>query len=209
MEFLAGQLGRPSGIAGRAVGLLLNRGNRRLIERGVEAVAAAPGNVVADVGFGGGVGLELLLDRVGTKGMVYGVEISETMLAGARRRYADEPRVRLFEATMDRLPFDDAALDGIVTTNTIYFLDDLAAAFAELARVLAPTGRLVIGIGDPAMMAEMPFTRTGFELRPVDDVIAALGAAGLTLVDHPRVGEGDKAFHLLVAEHRVTEPRQA
>lgn len=81
------QLGRPTGLVGRLVGRLLNRGNRGFILAAVDAAEPSKGATVAEIGFGGGAGLALLLDRVGPTGVVHGIEISETMLAGARRRF--------------------------------------------------------------------------------------------------------------------------
>jgi arsenite methyltransferase len=49
-------------------------------------------------------------------------------------------------------------------------------------------------------MAREPVTAHGFRIRPVAEVQPALTAAGLTLVDHRRVGSGPHAFHLLVAQ---------
>ena len=69
-----------------------------------------------------------------------------------------------------------------------------------LTRVLSPAGRLVLGFGDPMAMAREPVTAHGFRIRPVAEVQPALTAAGLTLVDHRRVGSGPDAFHLLVAQ---------
>ena len=67
---LAGQLRRPHGVAGRAMGSMLNRANRAAVSAAVDALAPAPGQVTADIGFGGGLGLALLLGRVGTTGRV-------------------------------------------------------------------------------------------------------------------------------------------
>ena len=81
-RFLAGlarQLGHPQGLAGRIVGARLDRANARMVAAAVDATRADPGATVADVGFGGGAGLALLLDRVGPGGIVHGVEISEAM----------------------------------------------------------------------------------------------------------------------------------
>ncbi len=119
---VATQLGRPSGPLGRVIGRLLNRGNRAVITAAVDAARANPGCAVLDVGFGGGAGLGLLLDRVGPGGDVHGVEISQTMLTRARRRFRRElsdRRLHLHDATMDRLPLPDASIDAVVSTNTI------------------------------------------------------------------------------------------
>ncbi|MBA3799728.1 MAG: SAM-dependent methyltransferase, partial [Geodermatophilaceae bacterium] len=78
---LARQLGRPSGVRGRLVGGLLNRANRRTVAEAIEGLALPSGAVVADIGFGGAVGLGLLIAEVGAAGQVHGVELSQTMLS--------------------------------------------------------------------------------------------------------------------------------
>src|SRR6478609_1704268 len=116
---LARQLGEPTGFAGRVVGRLLNRGNRSIVIAAVAAAGCGPANEVADIGFGGGVGLDLLLDCEGT--VVHGVEMSETMLAQAERRFSDaiaRGRLHLHSGRMESLPLGDSALDAIITTNT-------------------------------------------------------------------------------------------
>src|ERR1700760_5131170 len=84
---VAKQLGHPSGVRGRLIGAALNRGNRRFVHAAAQALDARPGAVVADIGFGGGIGLTYLLAGVGRSGHVHGVEVSETMLSSAARRY--------------------------------------------------------------------------------------------------------------------------
>ncbi|MBI5338282.1 MAG: class I SAM-dependent methyltransferase [Mycolicibacterium rufum] len=198
---VARQLGQPSGLAGRAVGRLLNRGNRSVVVAAVAATDCGPGADVADIGFGGGVGLDALLGR--GVAVVHGVEMSETMLAEAKRRFSEpiaRGRLRLHSGRMQDLPFDDSALDAIISTNTIYFVPDLAAALKELARVLRPGGRLVLGVGDPGQMSKMPFTRHGFRLRPIDELVPAIREAGFDRIEDKRVGDGQGAAHLLVGE---------
>ncbi|MBX7450993.1 methyltransferase domain-containing protein [Mycolicibacterium sp. 3033] len=198
---LARQLGEPSGFAGRIVGRLLNRGNRSIVAAAVAAAACRPAAEVADIGFGGGVGLGILLDS--DAAVVHGVEMSETMLTGAKRRFSDSiarGRLRLHSGRMESLPLDDSALDAIISTNTIYFVPDLLAALREFARVLRPGGRLVLGVGDPSQMSKMPFTRHGFRLRPVDELLPVIREAGFGKTEDRRVGDGDDAFHLLVCD---------
>jgi arsenite methyltransferase len=198
---LAAQLGRPTGFGGRLVGRMLNRGNRAVVLGSVQAADVNDGQTAVDVGFGGGIGLALLLDRVGEGGQVHGVEISGTMLAGARRRFQadlEASRLHLHDAAMDRLPLADASVDGLISTNTIYFIEDLDSAFAELARVLRPSARAVLGVGDPAAMTEMPVTKHGFRLRPIAEVTERLAGAGLRVAEDRRVGDGIRKFHLLV-----------
>lgn len=202
MAGLARQLGRPEGMRGRAVGAALNRGNRRTVSAAIDALELSAGATAADVGFGGGVGLGLLLRRVGAHGHVAGAEISPTMIDAATKRFRREiaaGRLTLHGAPMNELPLAADSLDGIVTVNTIYFIDDLENAFAELARVIKPSGRVVIGIGDPEAMARMPMTEHGFRLRAVDEVTDNMRRAGLAPGEHERVGKGGRVAHVIVA----------
>ncbi|WP_280407200.1 class I SAM-dependent methyltransferase [Nocardia brasiliensis] len=201
LSTVAGQLGNPHGLLGRGVAVVLNRANKRAIEAAVAAAAIRPGQTAADLGFGGGAGLSLLLARIGNSGTVHGVEISPDMLARARSAFAREitaGRLRLSEGSLTALPLADHSLDGAITVNTIYFVADLDAACAELVRVVRPGGRIVIDIGDPDTMAKIPFTPYGFRLRPVAEVITALEQAGCT-VDHQQIATQPISYHLLIA----------
>ena len=106
--------------------------------------------------------------------------------------------------TLNDLPLNDGSVDGLITVNTMYFVDGLEDAFREIARVLRPSGRAVIGLADPDAMASMPLTAQGFRLRPVDEVIHLLREAGLPDVRHERLGDGDHAYHLLIGSRFQT-----
>ncbi|WP_372512970.1 methyltransferase domain-containing protein [Mycobacterium cookii] len=201
MAAVAGQLGRPHGLVGRGVAVLLNRGNRPAVAGAVDAAEATAEKSVADIGFGGGLGLDLFLRRVGPQGTVYGVEVAEDMLTRARARFASQieaGRLRLVNGSLTALPLEDGSLDAAISVNTAYFVSDVDAACAELARVLRPGGRAVLGIGDPAAMARLPFTAYGFNLRPIAEIVATMENAGFMDVEQRRLGEVAIAHHLLV-----------
>jgi ubiquinone/menaquinone biosynthesis C-methylase UbiE len=197
----ARQLGHPSGWRGRLISRALNRGNHALVQAAVDATDVAGGQAAADIGFGGGVGLGLLLDRVGPSGTVHGIDVSTTMVVQARRRMARQcaaGRLSLEIGSMTDLPLVDDVLDAVITVNTVYFVDDLEAAFKELARVLRPGGRLAVGVADPVAMARMPVTAYGFRLRPIDELAAAMTAAGLVDVRTERLPGPPVARHLVI-----------
>ncbi|SEF37196.1 Methyltransferase domain-containing protein [Amycolatopsis pretoriensis] len=196
---LARQLGHPSGLRGRIVGAMLNRRNRAAVVKAVAALELSGTEQALDIGFGGGLGLGLLLRKTAT---VQGVEISKTMLDRARgtfRREIAAGRLVLSGGPMTALPLDDGSVDAIVTTNTVYFVDDVDLAFAEVARVLSPGGRFVLGVGDPDLMGRAPMlVDNGFRIRPLSELEAALTAAGLTPLRHEEFAHSGLGFHLLV-----------
>jgi len=198
---VSGQLGRPHGLVGRGVALLLNRGNRQAVIAAAEA-AAAGGNAVADIGFGGGLGLKVLLQLVGRHGTVYGIELSDDMLSRARAQFATQiaaGSMKLVHGSLTSLPIGDKSLDAAITVNTLYFVDDLDAACAELFRVIRVGGVAVVGIGEPDAMARLPFTVYGFRLRPIPEVVAALRNAGFGQVEDRRL-DAAVPHHLLIAQ---------
>jgi arsenite methyltransferase len=201
----AAQLGKPAGLRGLVVGSMLNRTNRGLIAIAVDALELKTGATAADLGFGGGVGLALLLERVGPGGHVVGVDISPTMVRRATRQFAREiaaGRMQVQAGSLTRLPLQDDSVQGAITVNTVYFIAELDRVFSELARVITSSGRAVVGIGDPETMARMPMTSYGFRLRSLDEMAGVANSSGLVLQDHRRAGEGDAAAHLLVLAHR-------
>jgi len=179
MAGLARQLAHPQGVRGRLVGAMLNRANRTAVTAAVKALPLTDGDTVADLGFGGGIGLELLLRHVGTSGHVDGVDVSATMLRHAARRFRRDVatgRLALHAASMTHLPLATDSLDGAISLNTIYFIRDLDLAFVELARVIKCSGRVVIGLGDPDAMTGTPLTQHNFRLRPPSAAWVAVSA---------------------------------
>jgi arsenite methyltransferase len=200
LSTVAGQLGHPHGVLSPLVARALNRGNERAIAAAVESVEIPSGAVAADIGFGGGVGLQLLLDRVGDGGVVHGIEIADDMLRRARSRFSGDVRsgrLQLSSGSLTALPLEEGSADAVITVNTVYFISDLDAACSELARVLRPGGRAVIVIGDPDVMAKLPFAPHGFTIRPVGEIAAALQNSGLE-VEQRRVDDKPIPRHLLI-----------
>ncbi len=203
---MARQLRHPSGLAGRLVGMGMNRSNRRDITAAVDALSPAEGSVVADIGFGGGLGIELLLARVGTAGRVHGIEISSAMLNRAARRFRRETadgRLRLQVGSLTALPLPDSSLDGAITVNTIYFVDELEQVFSELSRTLKPSGHAAIGIADPDWMRELSLTAFGFRVRTMSTITQTAVDAGLILDDHRRGGQVPHPYHVLVVSQQA------
>jgi arsenite methyltransferase len=192
---LSRQLSHPSGPGGKVVARLMNRGNRTLNDRVIARLDVKWGDRVLDLGFGGGLTFAPLWERGAT---VVAIDRAEDMVAAARARFADAVaagRLELHAGDVARLPLADGAVDRVLTVNTVYFWSDLAAAFREVRRVLAPGGRLVVAIRDMAVMRRLD--PTVFTLRSPEAVAAALRDAGFAeaAVETPP----DRKTHLIVA----------
>ena len=134
-----------------------------------------------EVGFGGGGLLAMIVDA--TEGEVTGVDLSEAMVARARRRFAKVPRLRLHVGSVDALPLADASVDKACSVNNIYFWPDPEAAMAELARVIRPGGRLAIAFEPPEELRKWPGHRFGFRLFDEAEVRSLMIEAGFANID--------------------------
>ena len=131
---------------------------------------------VLEVGFGGGAMLAMLMDA--TTGRLVGVDVSEAMVARARRRFRRHTRVILYRASVEKLPLEDASVDKACSVNNLYFWPDPAAGMAELRRVLDPAGRLAIAFEPPEELRKWPGHRHGFRLFEEDEVRRLMEEAG-------------------------------
>jgi demethylmenaquinone methyltransferase / 2-methoxy-6-polyprenyl-1,4-benzoquinol methylase len=104
----------------------------------VSAVPVGPGDRVLDVATGTGMVAAALVRRHGCH--VVGLDQSAEMLARARARLGDDPRVELRVAEAERLPFPDASFDALTFTYLLRYVDDVPATLRELARVVRPGG---------------------------------------------------------------------
>jgi ubiquinone/menaquinone biosynthesis C-methylase UbiE len=101
---------------------------------------------VLDVGFGGGVGLALVLRRL-TSGRATGIDISDEMVSAAGRRFTEDVRagrLRVVRGDVAAIPFADASFDRVYSVNTVFFWPDPATGMAEIHRALRPGGVAVI-----------------------------------------------------------------
>ena len=202
--FLIDQLSHPRGAFAPVTAALLNGFNARTILAGISALDLRAGQRVVEVGFGGGLSLPLLLRAVGGKGQVFAVETSEEMLARVRRRFIVQRlqgRLRLERATIEALPLGDESFDAALSINTIPFWTDVDEGMRELARVLAPGGRLVLGIASPQEMMTSGMATQGHRVVVPERLGARLDRYGFELLEQRASADGTA---LLVAE-RIDE----
>ena len=124
---------------------------RRRIVR--DAIAAAPGERVLDVGCGPGFYCLELSEDVGASGTVVGVDSSPAMLELARRRCAGRRGIDLREGEATTVPARDGEVDAVISVQVLEYVADVGAALAELLRVLRPGGRALVFATDWATLA--------------------------------------------------------
>jgi ubiquinone/menaquinone biosynthesis C-methylase UbiE len=113
-----------------------------LQEPALEALRLTADDRLLDVGCGTGAAV-----REAAAGVerAVGVDLSSAMVARARELAVDLPNVEFHEADSERLPFADGAFTAILCTTSFHHYPDPRQATLQMARVLAPGGRLVIG----------------------------------------------------------------
>lgn len=114
------------------------------------------GEVVLDLGSGGGLDVFLASKLVGPKGRAIGIDMTPEMIERARAnaKAGGYENVEFHLATIDRLPLPDASVDCVISNCVINLAPDKQAVFGEIARVLKPGGRLAVS--DIALKHDLP-----------------------------------------------------
>jgi ubiquinone/menaquinone biosynthesis C-methylase UbiE len=139
--------GRPTGVLGRIGGLILARFNRDFAEEIVALLDVHAAERVLEVGFGPGVGIELLASAA-SMGKVAGIDPSKEMVeqASARNAAAIRPgAVDLHQGSVESMPFEDSSFDTALAINGMQVWPDVPAGLREICRVLTGGGRVALG----------------------------------------------------------------
>ena len=173
--FLMRMFGRPTGVLGSLGGVIMARMNRDAAAQVIELLSVRPDDEVLEIGFGPGVAIQLLLQRLST-GTVAGVDQSQEMVMQAAARNADalrNRRVDLHYGSSERLPFADQTFDKALAINSMQAWPDARTGLREIWRVLKHGGSVALG-----------FTvNSGQPKQGVAESLAAAGFAQAQIVD--------------------------
>lgn len=155
-----------------------------------------PGEVVVDLGCGGGLDVFLAAAKVGPTGKAIGIDMTTEMLELARQNAAKgrngQPitNVEFHQATIDKLPLAAGSVDCVISNCVINLAPDKPAVLREIARVLKPGGRLAVS--DIALKKSLP-AEIGQDLMayvgciagaiPIEDYRRHLSEAGFAAVE--------------------------
>lgn len=162
----------------------------------------AAGEVVLDLGSGGGIDVLLSARRVGPSGHVYGLDMTDEMLELARgnQARAGVGNVTFIRGHIEEIPLPDASVDVVISNCVINLSVDKAAVFAQTWRVLRPGGRLCVAdvvadsgtvpadaedLGAWACCLAGALTRDRFR-----QSLEAAGFAGISITDSHTVADG-------------------
>ncbi len=171
------------------------------------------GEVVLDLGSGGGIDVLLSAARVGPTGFAYGLDMTDEMLELARRNAAEAgaTNVEFRRGRIESIPLGDASVDVVISNCVVNLSADKAAVLAEIARVLRPGGRVGISdvVADDTLTPEQRAERGSFVgciagALSFAEYRAGLEAVGLTDISvNPTHSVGDGLHGAIV---KATKP---
>jgi arsenite methyltransferase len=151
-----------------------------------------PGEVVVDLGCGGGLDVFLAATKVGPTGKAIGIDMTPDMLELARSnaKKTGHSNTEFHQATIDKMPLADASVDCVISNCVINLAEDKPAVFREIVRILKPGGRLAVS--DIALKQPLP-AELGNDLMAyvgciagairIEEYVAGLKAAGFDAVE--------------------------
>ena len=197
--------GDPRGLLGGLAlsGMALKNGGQN--KAALDLLAPHPGDSVIELGCGPGMGVRAALKRVGREGFVAGVDQSVTAAHYATHiahRSVLTGRAVIMRAAAADLPFRDSMFDRAFAVNSFQFWPDPARALREIARVLAPNGRLVITQRASSFDRPTNFAGAGRGMECIGQATALLKAHGWPIVDERCTPDGSRLLAVSVLAER-------
>lgn len=158
------------------------------------------GEIVLDLGSGGGIDVLLSARRVGPTGFAYGLDMTDEMLELARRNVAEAgaTNVAFLKGDIAAIPLPDASVDVIISNCVINLAADKTAVFREANRVLKPGGRFAVS--DVVLHGGLPSQLVDSEAMRRDMSSWTGCIAGALTDDEYRTGLADAGFQAVDLE---------
>ena len=140
------QFKKPRGWLGRLILRNMNSRHSKVTDWGLSHISIESHYTILDVGCGGGRTLYKLAERA-TLGKVYGVDYSETSVAGSRKtnaRWIEMGRVEVMQGSVSQLPFRDGMFDLVTAVETHFWWPNLPGDVREIFRVVKRAGKFII-----------------------------------------------------------------
>lgn len=164
--------------------------HRPIVEPMLAMMTFSPGETILDVGCGGGWLVRELASRV-PQGRAVGMDLSDEMLAHARRNSANVHNTEFIVGSVDAIPRPGHSFDKVISVESSYYWPDPAAGIREIFRVLRPSGSAWILIN---YYRDNPYCHQWSKLIPIpmqllsgDEWAALFPTAGFSEVAHRRI----------------------
>jgi len=189
---IAAQLACPSGEMGLSIAESMNEGNAFISARTAEILSPKMGETIAEIGPGNGLLSTPIVEAIGKNGQYIGLELSSEMADIATRNLVKSDTAQIFVHVGDAMdaPIKNGTLDGLFAVNLLYFIEDMHGLFGKISNWLKPGGRAVFGIRSAKALNAIPFTRFGFHIRPLDEIVRNLQSSGFGEVESSYFNEG-------------------
>lgn len=161
-----------------------------------------PGEVVVDLGSGGGIDALIAARLVGCEGYVYGIDMTPEMIELATANAADAKlaNVEFIQGTIEALPLPDACADVVLSNCVINFSNDKPRVMREACRILKPGGRFVVS----DIVSYAPIAEASYE--PLCRIVGC--TKGMQPAEAYRAMLEDAGFADVVLEPKTTYSRE-
>ncbi|MEZ5957509.1 MAG: methyltransferase domain-containing protein [Hyphomonadaceae bacterium] len=202
MDCLWGDPRGPLGGAALTAMALKNGGQN---SAALDLLAPRLGDAVIELGCGPGMGVRAALKRVGREGFVAGIDqspVAAHYAAHVAHSAVLKGRAVVMRAEVADLPFRDCMFDRAFAVNTFQFWPDPARGMREVARVLAPGGRLVITQRASSLDNPTNFAGAAGGMERISHATALLKAQGWRIVDERCTPDGSRLLAVSVLAER-------
>ncbi len=178
--FLAKQLGYPSGIFGRLLMKLLNKGNASMNDFTFQQLDLQGEDAVLEIGFGGGYLLEKIINSQ-IPSRIVGIDPQVDVINMGKKKFQQaiaQEDLELQQASGESLPYDNDTFNKICTVNTIYFWSNPQQVLVECHRVLQSPGKLIVCYNSAEFLEQAKLTQHGFTAYQPEELESLMANSG-------------------------------